>query len=115
MVDQFLIASEMKIKYGWLGFYFFVVYIFYNVIYYYEHNEEDRLSFEVFDWDVAPGKACLWVFLILAIFVPGFAGFHFFVYRCVLWFWWLLVLLLVVVVVVVAVVLLYRGCCFAIL
>ncbi|CAM9363177.1 unnamed protein product, partial [Scytosiphon promiscuus] len=81
VVDQFLIASEMKIKYAWLGFYFFVVYIFYNVIYYYEHNEEDRISFEVFDWDVQPGKACLWVFLILAIFVPGFAGFHFFVYR----------------------------------
>lgn len=83
MVDQFLIASEFKIGFAWMGFYFFVIYIFYNVIYYYEHNEEDRISFEVFDWEPEPGKACLWVFLILAFFVPGFTAFHVFVYRCV--------------------------------
>ena len=83
MVDQFLIASEFKIGFAWMGLYFFVVYIFYNVIYYYEHNGEDRLSFEVFDWDPEPGKACLWVFLILAFFVPGFTAFHVFIYRYV--------------------------------
>lgn len=83
VIDQFLIASEMKIKFAWMGIYFFVVYIFYNVIYYYEHNEEDRVSFEVFDWAPSPGKGCLWVFLILAFFVPGFTAFHVFVYRCV--------------------------------
>lgn len=83
MVDQFLIASEFKIGFAWMGLYFFIVYIFYNVIYYYEHNEEDRVSFEVFDWDPEPGKACLWVFLILTFFVPGFTAFHVFVYRCV--------------------------------
>lgn len=81
VIDQFLIASEMKIKFAWMGIYFFVVYIFYNVIYYYEHNEEDRVSFEVFDWAPSPGKGCLWVFLILAFFVPGFTAFHVFVYR----------------------------------
>lgn len=84
MIDQFLIASEFQIKFAWTCLYFFVVYIFYNVIYYYENNDEDRLSFEVFDWDPEPGKACLWVFLILAFFIPGFAAFHFFIYRCVL-------------------------------
>lgn len=83
MVDQFLIASEFKIGFAWMGLYFFVIYIFYNVIYYYEHNEEDRVSFEVFDWDPEPGKACLWVFLILAFFVPGFTAFHVFIYRYV--------------------------------
>eukprot|EP00752_Nemacystus_decipiens_P006378 g5750.t1 len=81
IVDQFLIASEFKIGFAWMGLYFFVIYIFYNVIYYYEHNEEDRVSFEVFDWDPEPGKACLWVFLILAFFVPGFTAFHVFIYR----------------------------------
>ncbi|CAN0380877.1 unnamed protein product, partial [Pylaiella littoralis] len=81
LIDQFLIASEMKIKYAWLGIYFFVVYIFYNLIYYYENNVEDRVSFEVFDWDEKPGKASLWVFLILVFFVPGFAAMHVFVYR----------------------------------
>lgn len=83
VADQFLIASEFKIGFAWMGLYFFIVYIFYNVIYYYEHNGDDRVSFEVFDWDPEPGKACLWVFLILAFFVPGFTAFHVFVYRCV--------------------------------
>lgn len=83
LLDQFLIATEMKFKYAWLGLYFFVVYIFYNVIYYYEHNVEDRVTFEVFDWDENPGRACLWVFLILAFGVPGFTALHVFVYRCV--------------------------------
>lgn len=83
LLDQFLIATEMKFKYAWLGLYFFVVYIFYNVIYYYEHNVEDRVTFEVFDWDDSPGRACLWVFLILAFGVPGFTALHVFVYRCV--------------------------------
>ncbi len=69
-------------QFAMIAIYFFVIYIFFNVIYYYEHNGEDRLSFEVFDWDPEPGKACLWVFLILAFFVPGFAFFHYFVYRC---------------------------------
>ncbi|CBJ25726.1 conserved unknown protein [Ectocarpus siliculosus] len=81
LLDQFLIATEMKFKYAWLGLYFFVVYIFYNVIYYYEHNVEDRVTFEVFDWDERPGRACLWVFLILAFGVPGFTALHVFVYR----------------------------------
>ena len=81
MVDQFLIASEYKIKYAWLGIYYFVVYIFFNVGYYYNTTGGDRLTYEVFDWAVDPGKGCLWVFLILAFFVPGFSSFHYFVYR----------------------------------
>lgn len=78
---MFLIASEYKIKYAWLGVYYFVVYIFFNVGYYYDTEGEDRLTYDVFDWDAHPGKGCLWVFLILAIFVPGFSSFHYFVYR----------------------------------
>ena len=78
---MFLIASEYKIKYAWLGVYYFVVYIFFNVGYYYDTDGDDRLTYDVFDWDAHPGKGCLWVFLILAIFVPGFSSFHYFVYR----------------------------------
>lgn len=78
---MFLIASEYKIKYAWLGVYYFVVYIFFNVGYYYNTDGEDRLTYDVFDWDAHPGKGCLWVFLILAFFVPGFSSFHYFVYR----------------------------------
>eukprot|EP00904_Undaria_pinnatifida_P001056 jgi/Undpi1/10951/HiC_scaffold_30.g13252.m1 len=81
VADQFLIASEFKIKYAWLGIYYFVVYIFFNVGYYYNTEGDDRLTYEIFDWEVHPGKGCLWVFLILAIFVPGFASFHYFIYR----------------------------------
>lgn len=81
VVDQFLVASEFKIKYAWLGEYYFIVYIFFNVGYYYETTGEDRLTYEVFDWEGDPGKAILWIFLIMAFFIPGFAGFHFFVYR----------------------------------
>lgn len=81
VVDMFLIASEYKIKYAWLGVYYFVVYIFFNVGYYYNTDGDDRLTYDVFDWDAHPGKGCLWVFLILAFFVPGFSSFHYFVYR----------------------------------
>lgn len=81
ILDQFLVASEFKMKYAWLALYFFVVYLFFNLAYYYEAAEVDRVTFEVFDWEEDPDRACLWLFLILAFLIPLFSGAHYFVYR----------------------------------
>lgn len=84
MVDQFFIASEFKIKFARMGLYFLVIYLFFNLAYYYEStgDAEERVTLEVWDWEENSGRAVLWLFLMFAIFLPGFAALHLFFYRC---------------------------------
>ena len=59
-----------------------VVYVVFNIIWYYVGWRE-KLLYEVLDWDNKPLVACIYGAVCILVLCPLFALLHLFVYRCV--------------------------------
>lgn len=81
LIDQWIIETDYKISFFALGEYFFIIYIFFNLAYYYETEGDGRLTWEVFDWEDAPGTAVLYILFILVVLVPAASMLHYSVFR----------------------------------
>lgn len=82
ILDQLLISSEYKCRSAfWQTEYYAVVYLIFNLIWYYEGPLESRVLYTILDWEDDGGMATLFIFLIFFILVPIFSTMHYGVYR----------------------------------
>lgn len=52
------------------------MYLFFNLGWYYEKSKGERVLYEVMNWEINPGRATLYTFVIFCGLVPAFSVFH---------------------------------------
>ena len=81
LVDQFLVAAEFRHRYVFFGQVYGVIYLLFNVGWYYLAPKEDRQIYVILDWENKPLVACIYGLGLLFIGAPLFAVLHCGVYR----------------------------------
>lgn len=82
LVDQLLVADEFKCRNIIFGQVYGVMYLAFNVGWYYLAPREDRLIYEILDWENKPLAACIYGLGCILVLGPLFGALHFGVYRC---------------------------------
>lgn len=80
MIDQFLVADEFKLRHVVIAQAFGVLYVLFNLIWYYEGWEE-KVLYAVLDWENKTLVACIYSIGSVVILVPLFGLLHLFIYR----------------------------------
>lgn len=81
LIDQLLVADEFKLRYVVFPQVFGVIYIIFNVVWYYLAPNEDRLIYSILDWSNNTLVACIYGVVCILVLAPFFALLHFGVYR----------------------------------
>lgn len=76
VLDQFLIATDYKCRAFWLTEYYAIVYLLFNLVWYYKKSRSERVLYELMDWEIDPGRATLFTFIILCGLIPAASVFH---------------------------------------
>lgn len=80
LIDQFLVADEFKLRHVIFFQICGVVYIGFNIVWYYVGWQENIL-YEVLDWDNKPLVACIYGAVCVMVLSPLFSLLHLFLYR----------------------------------
>lgn len=78
---MYFVASEYRCRSYCYSEYFGIVYLVFNLIWYYHGVPAERRVYPILDWEKDTGTAGLYVFLILFVMIPTFATGFLLVYR----------------------------------
>lgn len=78
-----LVATEYRLRQVCATEMFGVVYVVFNVIFFYTGPTDEKVIYDILDWGGDPGKASAFVVVILVVLVPLFGLAHFGVFKCV--------------------------------
>lgn len=81
LVDQFLVADEFKMRYVLYAQAYGAAYLVFNILWYYLAPKDDRLIYEIIDWNNKPLVACIYGLGSLLIAAPLFTWLHYGVFR----------------------------------
>lgn len=81
MIDQFLVASEFRLRDAWKAELVGTVYIIFNITYYCLAPPGEKLIYYVLDWGRSPLVAVAYSALTLLVLVPGFTVLHYGIFR----------------------------------
>ncbi|CBJ25727.1 conserved unknown protein [Ectocarpus siliculosus] len=81
LLDQFLVADEFKLRYILFPQAFGVIYLFFNVGWYYLAPDDDRLIYIILDWEDNTLGACIYAFGAILVGAPLFGLVHLGLFR----------------------------------
>ncbi|CAM9397563.1 unnamed protein product [Ectocarpus fasciculatus] len=81
LLDQFLVADEFKLRYILFPQVYGVIYICFNVGWYYLAPNDDRLIYIILDWEDNTLGACIYAFGAIFVGAPLFGLVHFGLFR----------------------------------
>lgn len=81
LLDQFLVADEFKVRNIIFGQVYGVIYLTFNIVWYYVAPREDRLIYAILDWENNPLMACIYGLGSILVLAPLFGVLHIRVYR----------------------------------
>ncbi|CAM9823947.1 unnamed protein product [Ectocarpus sp. 12 AP-2014] len=81
LLDQFLVAEEFKLRDILFPQAFGVIYILFNVGWYYLAPDDDRLIYIILDWENNTLVACIYAFVAILVGAPLFGLVHLGIFR----------------------------------
>ncbi|CAN0496371.1 unnamed protein product, partial [Ectocarpus sp. 8 AP-2014] len=81
LLDQFLVADEFKLRYILFPQAFGVIYLFFNLGWYYLAPDDDRLIYIILDWEDNTLGACVYAFGAILVGAPLFGLVHLGLFR----------------------------------
>lgn len=81
VIDQVLIADEYKMRHVVITQAYGVVYILFNIGWYYLAPEEEKLLYDIMDWENRPLVAFIYAVVCILILAPLFSFLHLHIYR----------------------------------
>ncbi|CAM9405259.1 unnamed protein product [Choristocarpus tenellus] len=83
IVDNFLVSTQYRFWTLWPSLLFALIYVSFNVAYYYLASDEDdeNVIYSILDWDEDPTTATIYTVVIIFVLLPLFQGLHYGVYR----------------------------------
>lgn len=81
VVDQLLVATEYRLRQISAVELYGVIYVAFNIIFYYSSSEDDRVIYDILDWGEGTATAIAYTVGILGVLLPLFAFLHLGVFR----------------------------------
>jgi len=81
VIDQVLIADEYKMRHVIITQVYGVVYILFNIGWYYLAPEKEKLLYDIMDWEKRTLVACIYGVVCIVILAPLFSLLHLHIYR----------------------------------
>lgn len=76
-----LIADEYKMRHVVITQVYGVVYVLFNIAWYYLAPEKEKLLYDIMDWEKQTLVACIYGFVCIVILAPLFSFLHLHIYR----------------------------------
>lgn len=77
------VATEYNFKQLWASEIYGLIYVAFNVSFFYLGPEDEKVIYDILDWGEDPGTAATFAIVILLVLVPLFGFVHYGVFRCV--------------------------------
>lgn len=81
LVDQMLIATRFRLRDAWMTELFSLVYVIFNIAYYFSAPRGEKIIYYILDWGRKPGLACAYTLVTLLVLVPLFDLVHYGLFR----------------------------------
>lgn len=81
MVDQFIIAAPFRLRDIWIAEIFGLLYVGFDVVYFYEAPRGDKIIYVILDWGRNTLEALLYCLGTILVLIPFFALVHYGLFR----------------------------------
>lgn len=76
-----LVATRFRLRDLWITEVFAVIYLAFNITWYYTAAKGTKVIYSILNWGHAPAKATIYAVVVLLVLIPLIDCFHFGVFR----------------------------------